>query len=135
MEKYGKYGQCAVHAVGIARQHAETPKTGWSKATGHVFSNGKAARDKGCPKGAFLGLCEDGIVRGIPRGQYTSSRLNKRYALDAVEVLIRTPQLSADKDSLWNAVPDHPLHENGQMDVVIALWLNGMIVGSPETDG
>ena len=75
------------------------------------------------------------LVRGIPRGRYTSSRLNKRYALDAVEVLIRTPQLSADKDSLWNAVPDHPLHENGQMDVVIALWLNGMIVGSPETDG
>jgi hypothetical protein len=128
----GKYGQCAIHAVGIARQHEENPKTAWNKATLRVFPDRKAARDKGCPKGAFLGLCEEGLVRGIPRGRYTQSVLNKRYALDAVEVLISRPQLRADEDSLWNALPEHPFTPNGQMDVVIALWRNGMIVGSPE---
>lgn len=83
---------------------------------------------KGCPKGAFLGICEEGLVQGIRPGQYTRSKDNKRYAVEAIKALKETPSLTGDPDALWRAVPDHPLNENGQMDVVISLWERGLII-------
>jgi len=39
---------------------------------------------KGCPRGAFLELCEAGMIKGIASGKYTRSKRNKEYAIDAV---------------------------------------------------
>jgi hypothetical protein len=47
----------------------------------------KVLKKKGCPKGTFLGLCEEGLVKGIPKGNYTKSVKNKKYAIKAVTVL------------------------------------------------
>ena len=35
-----------------------------------VFPTQESSRKKGCPQSAFLGLCEDGYVKGIPQGRY-----------------------------------------------------------------
>ena len=51
-----------------------------------------SAQKKGCPRGAFLGLCEDGLVKGIPAGNYTVSKDNKAYAVRAAELLIEGKQ-------------------------------------------
>ena len=34
-------------------------------------------------RGAFLGLCEEGLVKGIPAGKYSASKDNKQYAVRA----------------------------------------------------
>jgi hypothetical protein len=51
-----------------------------------------SAQKKGCPRGAFLGLCEEGLVKGIPAGNYTTSKDNKAYAVRAAELLITGTQ-------------------------------------------
>ncbi|ARV16641.1 DUF6979 family protein [Polaribacter sp. SA4-12] len=62
----------------------------WSRSAKEVFPNSKSSQEKSCPKGTFLGLCEDGLVKGIPKGNYTKSVKNKEYALKAIEILIKT---------------------------------------------
>ena len=122
----GKYGRAAIRArdlyiSGIARDPVEA----WKRATSEVFST-PAARDKGCPKSTFLGLCEEGLVWGVARGEYTKSRDNKKYALAAVALLKSNPSLASDQDSLWSQVGEKK-KPNSQMDVVIALWNEGAI--------
>jgi hypothetical protein len=124
----GKYGECAVLAVDRITNSLEDPKTAWKNAAFAVFPLSKSSQAKGCPKGAFLGLCGEGFVKGVVQGQYTKSKDNKRYALDAIKILKNTPRLSEDPYALWHAVPSHASHDNGQMDVVISLWRNGLIV-------
>lgn len=126
MSKYGKASVRAVHlfTTGIT----DSPKEAWTRATGELFES-KSSREKGCPKNAFLGLCEEGLIRGISSGQYTNSLKNKQYALDAVAILRRSPELATDLNALWKAVmrEERKVH-NSQMDVVVALWNAGLLV-------
>jgi len=86
------------------------------------------ARRKGCPRGAFLGLCEEGLVKGIPAGCYTSSKDNKDYAVRAAALLTEGKQ-SWSTTALWRALTnDLAKTYNSQMDVVLALWKNDLIV-------
>ncbi|MBQ6780755.1 MAG: hypothetical protein IJP62_05930 [Treponema sp.] len=77
---------------------------------------------KGCPKSAFLGLCQEGLVKYIPKGKYTSSQKNKKYALEAVEILKTNNSMHDKPDELWRQIPSAPSTHNHQMDVVCALW-------------
>ena len=84
---------------------------------------------RNCPRCAFLGLCGEGLVKGIPSGPYTRSKLNKRYAVDAVLLLSGRTALADDPRQLWQLViGGAPKVENAQMDVVVALWKRGLIV-------
>jgi hypothetical protein len=91
----------------------------------------KALKKKGCPKNTFLGLCEEGIVKGIKRGVYlknSESNLNKLYALTGVRLLSINPNLT--RRELWIMVEEKlniNKNHNSQMDVVIALWEKKMI--------
>lgn len=124
------YGEAAILAVEIvSREIASSPKEAWEHATAEVFPNSPSMRNKGCPKGAFLGLCEEGLVRGIPRGFYTQSRKNKEYALRAVRLLKEDPYTPKDPLLLWNRVmAGDPKDYNQQMEVVLALWEIGYII-------
>ena len=49
-----------------------------------MFGEATTAQIKGCPKNAFLGLCEEGLVVDIEKGYYTersTSHKNKDYAI------------------------------------------------------
>ena len=127
------YGRAAVRAVelytgGLAR----SPQEAWMRATAEFFGWGTTSQNKGCPRGAFLGLCEEGLIKGMPRGSYTRSAKNKKYALNAVAVLRQAPTLAADPIGLWRVVMrgETKVH-NHQMDVVTSLWSTGLIVGRP----
>ncbi|KJZ09580.1 hypothetical protein TW85_21810 [Marinomonas sp. S3726] len=56
----------------------------WSNATQGVFPESVSNREIGCPKSVFLGLAEEGLLKYIPTKNYTRSKDNKRYALDAI---------------------------------------------------
>lgn len=110
------------------------PKGAYNKA-GQLLGRRQSIIEKGCPKNAFLGLCEDGYVKGVPNGHYTLSRKVKSYAVDAVKLLISNPGLERlNDDELWNEVEKVNVDARARQDggqsettVVRALWSNGFI--------
>ena len=125
----GQYGTAAVEAVRLySRGLARSPPDAWEQATSRLFGRGTSSQRKGCPRNAFLGLCEEGLVKGVEPGNYTQSQKNKRYAIDAVAVLQQRPSLAGNRNLLWSEVlAGESKKHNSQMDVVIALWDAGLI--------
>lgn len=119
------YGKIARRAVEIYReQRLPSPRQAWEAAAEIYYPDKKAAREKGCPKSTFLGLCEDGLIKGIPPGEYVSRKLNKSYGIQAYRLLKKEPNL--DAKSLWDKIQPAKSH-NQQMDVVKALFENKLM--------
>ena len=95
------------------------------------YSESNSIRGKVCPKDAYLGLCECGLVKGIPAGKYggPARNVNGRYAVDAYRILKSNPTLAANKRALWDTIPEpRAVNENNQIDVVVSLLRAGMLV-------
>lgn len=93
-----------------------------------MYPTSPAAREKGGPRGAFLGLCEEGLIKGIPAGRYSASKESKAYAVSAVALLAEGSQRWS-VTTLWQAVTDDAEKKHSsQIDIVLALWNNGLIV-------
>nr|WP_051348398.1 hypothetical protein [Peribacillus kribbensis] len=59
----GKYGTAAVQAAELLINFTcKTPIDAWNEATTEIFGRGTHSQKKGCPKGAFLGICEAGLL-------------------------------------------------------------------------
>jgi hypothetical protein len=124
-----RYGEAALMAARQGTSAKGNPIAQWENAMEKLYPTSPAAQKKSCPRGAFLGLCEEGLVQGIPAGSYTVSKANKAYAVRAVTLLTEgTEQRSTS--ALWRAVNNgaEKTH-NSQMDVVLALWNNDLILG------
>lgn len=121
----GKYGQAAVKAVEfIHTKNVDSPIKAWEMATSEIFEKGSWAQKKGCPKNAFLGLCEEGLIDHIPKGVYNSrkSSKNKTYAVRAVKIISEHPNFLDHTKELWEKVTDGSgIVHNYQLDVVKAL--------------
>jgi len=126
-----RYGEAALMATRQGISASTNPAARWESALERLYPTSPAARKKGDPRGAFLGLCEEGMVKGIPPGHYTTSKANKALAVRAAELLLEGKQ-SGSTSTLWKAVTNDPeqIH-NGQMDIVLALWKNGLIISRP----
>ncbi|MCO7262021.1 DUF6979 family protein [Dickeya zeae] len=128
----GIYGETAV-AVASAYDSSNKPdpKECWEYSIIQITSS-RESQKKGCPKSAFLGLCQDGYVKGIPKGDYLSpDSPNKKYAVAAAYLVLKEPDRKYSKAELWrNATKDCPgaaENQNGQMDVVLALKEDGLL--------
>ena len=119
-----KYAEVTLKATRMLETYS--PQEAWTMASQKVFPHSLASRNKGCPKSVFLGLCEEGLVRGATVGNYTRSKLNKQYALKALDLLQNNTDLSLDVNALWKLIVPNK-KSNSQMDVVIALWNNNLI--------
>jgi hypothetical protein len=130
----GNYGEASIKAVELyITGQVKSPEEAWERATTEKCGKGTSSQKKTCPKEAFLGLCEEGLIKGIPRGDYTNSEDNKRYALDAVAVLKQNPALAKSQIGLWRKVMrGEPKTHNQQMDVVISLWNSGLLFARPQ---
>lgn len=97
MNKYNKYGATALQSA----VNSNNPIESWKMATEDIFES-KSSREKGCPKNAFLGLCEEGLVKGIQPGAYLKSKkpnLNTKYAIEAAALIKKNPRIA--KNELW----------------------------------
>jgi hypothetical protein len=104
------------------------PVARWESAMEKLYPTSSVARKKHCPREAFLGLCEEGLVKGIPAGHYTRSKDDKAYAVRAAALLTEGTQRWST-NALWRAVTNDPEKtHNSQMDIVLALWKNDLIV-------
>lgn len=129
MPNYGKYGLVALNAVNQLNNMKEMdPCNAWDEAAAFIFPTQLSSRKKGCPRSAFLGLCEEGKVKGVKSGRYTKSKTNKSYATNALELLQSSPNLTI-KD-LWDKVISNaePKVHNSQMNVVAALFHEGYLI-------
>lgn len=133
-----KYGEVAVDATRYVRETQNLdPKNAWKRAAEEVFDAESSSAKKACPRNAYLGLCEEGMISGIPTGDYVKEKggtnSNKSYAVQAVHMLRDDPTLAdVTPKELWDKVmevtEDPPDNHNNQMDVVLALWDEDMIV-------
>ncbi len=107
------------------------PQARWDSAMERLYPTSPVARKKGSPRGAFLGLCEEGLVKGIPAGHYGAANRHKMYAVRAARFLIGSAE-RVSRSALWSAATESTDEkENGQMDVVLALWNNSLIEPKP----
>jgi hypothetical protein len=94
----GKYGEAAVRAVLLLNSgKAACPDEAWETATSELFGKGTFSQSKGCPRLAFLGLCEAGLVKGVNSSQRMKNSKNKKYAIEAVALLWQDPELASNK--------------------------------------
>ena len=123
-----RYGEVAINAARMESYgKALTPGVRWQEAAKKLYSSSPSAQRKGGPRFAFLSLCEAGLVKGIPAGQYAPSNQAKAYALRAVGLLNAGTHTTVN--ALWAEVTDgEDLPHNSQMDVVLALWKNDLLV-------
>lgn len=125
-----KYGRAAVDAVKIMHINANiNPVSAWETALGKYYKVGSSGLKKGCPRETFLGLCEEGLIKSIPAGNYTKSVMNKSYGLIALNLIKNNISFTNNKITLWEQVlgEKHIAH-NSQMDVVIALWKEDLFI-------
>lgn len=79
---------------------------------------------KGCPRKAFLGLCEDGYLKDVPDIPNDNSGFNKEYAIEAVNILNNGTIENPTPKKLWDEVLINlniSKSYNQQMHVVLAL--------------
>jgi hypothetical protein len=123
--KYGEAALIAARAETFGKPI--TPSDRWNEATKKLYPNNPSLQRKGGPRNAFLSLCEAGLVKGIPAGQYAPSHKDKNYAARAVSLLEAGTHKTIN--TLWAEVTDgEDIPHQSQMDVVLALWKNDLIV-------
>ncbi|PQP80737.1 hypothetical protein C0Q44_26280 [Paenibacillus sp. PCH8] len=126
-----KYNQAAIRAVELIHQNINnSPGRAWEIATAELFGEGTWGAKKGCPKNAFLGLCEEGYVKGVSTGIYNSRKnlKNKGYVIKALSIVQKQPDLLDDKKKLWNQVTEgNRMSHNYQLNVLEALWKSNYI--------
>lgn len=129
------YGEVAIRATKSIRsgKYSE-PREAWNNAAAAMKMN----VEKSCPLSTFLGLCEEGLVDGVPRGCYTKSTDNKEYGIRAVRLLEENAELAnCTAGLLWKHVMDDmsigSKAPNSQMDIVLALWRHGLIQRGSES--
>jgi hypothetical protein len=119
------YANASIIALNLATAKGGIPIVqAWAEACRLIFPGKPQAEAKKCPRGAFLGLCEAGLVRGIAPGEYLASRksVNKDYAVRMVELIEQEPFAASDSLRLWlHAVGGVKKTENDQRKIVQAL--------------
>lgn len=123
------YGEVALRAWSLASAGGTSPPAAWKQALEERFTEPKQLQNAirhTCPKGAFLGLCQHGLVKGVKKGWYTNSTSSSSFALMTVALLREAPSLAHDKPALKARVFGGRT-PNGEVDVVLALWENGIV--------
>lgn len=121
-----KYAKVTLMALESIVEHGMQPRASWQQAADAVFGRGSSQAAKDCPRDAFLGLCEEGLLKGVPAGNYTHSKKSKMYAVAAAYALRDQPELALNKSELWRKVSEPGTAQNSEMTVVVALWKAGL---------
>jgi hypothetical protein len=122
-----RYGEAAILTARAEAEYRSHPADRWTEVIQRLYPTSPTAQRKSGPRHAFLTLCEAGLVKGIPAGQYAAAHRGKTYATRAVSLLEAGTHTTIN--TLWAEVSDgEDAHHSGQMDVVLALWKNNLIV-------
>ena len=85
-----RYGEAAVVAAErLSSGKDSDPAKAWKTATKVIFPSSESLQIKGCPKGAFLGLCNEGLIQGLEAGDY-SKPTKKEQGLSSLQGFMNT---------------------------------------------
>jgi len=123
-----KFGDVAIEAtLLLTAAKATDPRDAWDSA-----AKARLGYSKHCPRNAYIGLCEEGVVKGVQPGRWLTSDVNKSYAVKAVQALWDDPAWLKKKTLLWRKVSGpSDKAPNGQLDVVFGLWEKDLIIEGP----
>ena len=127
------YATVAIKAAKLAVEKNISPVEAWQRVVAQQYPHSPDMQKKACPRNAFLGLCSKGKVKGIPRRIYTKSKLNKKYAQECLYILSLNKHELFYPSELWEMVlrslnADKNKKHNSQMNVVNALWEEGLLI-------
>lgn len=124
----GMFGNTALIAIQYMRSGASVdPNEAWSNALGQC-TNKEAYKKKGCVRGAFAGLCDEGLIKGIDTFCCCKSPVNKEYAISLLRCLREHDELSANPKELWKqAIGEDKRINSAIADVVITLYKNELL--------
>ena len=79
-------------------------------------------------RGAFLELCAAGVIQGCRKQSSLNRNANGEYALRVLKAIRADENLLSAPGRLWRAaVKRGSKRENGQVNVVVSLWAEGLI--------
>ena len=124
----GMYGRAAITAARMLEQGTPSnPEAAWTRAIRRETKSYDSRR-KTCPREAFLGICAAGLIPGCEARPSLFRSSNGDYAVRMLEAIRADPQVLTDRKRLWrSAVGSAKKKENGQIDVVVSLWREGII--------
>ena len=121
MKKGNQYTKVAREAYDSIVDKGIGFEEAWNTAAGK-FITSPSGRIKGCPKAAFIGLCESGDLRGIVGTRQSNSK-NYKYAKFASKEWKKDNGVS--KKEMWNRVQRKfavTASHQGQLDVIIGIY-------------
>lgn len=119
-----RHGEAAIAATKLAVGRGLSPRAAWNQA----IADQPGGYDKNCPRTTYLTLCGKGFVRGVPPGRYAAGRENAAHAIALVRLLVKDGSRAKETDALlWKLAGGGSKHQNGQVEVVKALWRAGLI--------
>ena len=116
--QYSKVAKLAYENVVIQNFDFENA---WYAAARTIVKSEESIK-KGCPRATFVGICESGNLKGIPKTK-TSDSLNYQYAKFAIQKWKANREIS--KSEMWNLVKikfNKEISHQSQLDVVLGLW-------------
>ena len=118
-----QFAKAAKRAVKLYLERSvASPHESWQEAI-NGFSTSSNTRKKSCPRNTFLGLCSDGVIKGIPPNDYNApDNFERIYAQKAVEILRKNPSLADFPRKLWKEIGNGNKCYDSQMDIVCVLW-------------
>lgn len=130
-----QFGVAAVNAANLIQQTPQLlPEDAWDQVMA-ATSLSASTVCKCCPREAFIGLADSGLIYGTTPLRKVAVGWNGIYAIVGVAILrniqaTRTRQ-KGDADQLWsyvmNALSPKSVDQNNQMEVVLALWAANLI--------
>lgn len=100
------------------------PAEAWDEAA--AKHGGKAKT--GYPRTMWLALCEAGLVKGVPPGDYAGRAGDMRkYAPRMVELLVEDPDYEYEPEALFTDATEGKVPLQGQLDVLFGLYNHGLI--------
>ena len=133
-----KIGRIAVEAQRLAATGTH-PLDAWTEVLRRTYA-GKQLENQlqhTCPKWAFSGLCNRGVVAGVSPGscEEAVTKNSAEFALRALELVSKDGALLHNKRELRRRVfgiPQSPGYRqpNGEVDVLLGLWEARLVVPS-----
>ena len=121
------YGRAAISAARMLGEGTTTdPARAWDRAISRETDSSESRR-KSCPRGAFLELCTAGVVKGCEGKPSLLRGSNGEYAIEILNVIRTDEDLISDRQGLWRVAAGKGKKENGQVDVVVSLWKEGLV--------
>jgi hypothetical protein len=125
--KMGMYGRAAINAARMLSGGVPSdPEKAWDRAIARETKSSESRR-KSCPRGAFLELCVAGVIAGCQARPSLLRSSNGEYAIEILKAIRANEELLSDRERLWRVAAGRDKRENGQVDVVVSLWENGVI--------